>query len=1052
MTHHLPLFIALWGTFFEASGADAPERLVPGESRQRIFVPPGASHQHALAVAPDAYVLVSVTPRDSDVVVTLRGPDGKPLAEVDDDWTEGREELEWVGGAEGALRIEVRSKRPAVPGSYEISVSEPRAATGPDRVRVAAARAIWRGNRLFDEQKAESTKAAAGAFEEAAALSRSSGDVRGEARALGWLASVQTSLTDWAAAIEHSEAALALWQRLGNRRHEASMLGSASNAFQKLGKREEALELAQEALALATQEKDREGEMRALMLFALVKPPAQARADCELALSIARALGDRRSEAEALSDLVTIHADAGDLEAALETLHRALIVSREMGARTLETINLHNLGNVYLNLGEPQRARVYLEQAVVLCRELGNRAGEAIVLNNLGLSYRLEQEYPRGAQLIQESLPLRREIGDRAGEARSLSTLAFMQMKMGNTQEAWNDYERALAIPEVDATTRGAVILGMSMLARDAGDLDGSRALSLSALAASPDEGTAFGVFYQLAKVEKARGDLEEADALVQLAMEVLDSRQQRMQSADFRASVLALTRDAFDFQVAVLMALHAADPGAGHDVRAFQAVERTRARGLLDLLAQSRGNVREGVEAELLEQERSVRERLSKASAGTLRARAQGAQAVEAVEREMEALTRELQRVEAEIRKRSPRYASLTQPEPITVAGLQALLDDDTLLLEYSLGKDGSYAWLIGPRSMTSVALPPREEIEAAARRALAAIESEQADAEAAAKDLSRLVLGPLADRLTSRRLVVVADGALLYVPFAALPHPTAGEPLLVRQEVVSLPSASTLALLRRDRPARVATTGTVAVLADPVFDAGDERLLAVRQGRPPSEAVSPSTGVRINRAAESMGLSGPIPRLPFTRREAQAIVASTPARSSLAALDFDASRATILDPRLAQYRVVHLATHGFFNASRPELSGILLSMFDKQGQPQPGFLTAADTFNLRLAADLVVLSGCRTALGREVKGEGIVGLTRGFMYAGADRVLASLWPVDDAATAALMARFYSGMFGPRPLPPAAALRAAQLDLMKQPRYRHPFFWAAFQIQGEWR
>jgi CHAT domain-containing protein len=239
--------------------------------------------------------------------------------------------------------------------------------------------------------------------------------------------------------------------------------------------------------------------------------------------------------------------------------------------------------------------------------------------------------------------------------------------------------------------------------------------------------------------------------------------------------------------------------------------------------------------------------------------------------------------------------------------------------------------------------------------------------------------------------------------------------------------------------------------VLADPVFDLGDERL-ARRRSRVQGSGPPAAPSSRLTRAVEAAGFSGPIPRLPFTRREAQAILSAAPRGSSLALLDFEASRATVMDPQLAQYRVVHFATHGWLTASRPELSGLLLSLYDRQGKPQPGFLTAADAFNLKLGADLVVLSGCHTALGKDVRGEGLVGLTRGFMYAGAGRVLASLWPVDDAATAALMTRLYARLLGPQALTPAAALRAAQLDLMKQPRFRHPFFWGAFQLQGDWK
>jgi CHAT domain-containing protein len=167
--------------------------------------------------------------------------------------------------------------------------------------------------------------------------------------------------------------------------------------------------------------------------------------------------------------------------------------------------------------------------------------------------------------------------------------------------------------------------------------------------------------------------------------------------------------------------------------------------------------------------------------------------------------------------------------------------------------------------------------------------------------------------------------------------------------------------------------------------------------------------------------------------------------------AVDFQASRATAISPELANYRIVHFASHGLLNSQHPELSGLVFSLIDKKGKPQEGFLTLQDIYNLNLPAELVVLSACETGLGKEISGEGLIGLTRGFMYAGASRVVASLWKVSDVATAELMAEFYRSMEKDG-LAPAAALRAAQVKMWKQKRWRSPYYWAAFQLQGEWR
>jgi CHAT domain-containing protein len=166
---------------------------------------------------------------------------------------------------------------------------------------------------------------------------------------------------------------------------------------------------------------------------------------------------------------------------------------------------------------------------------------------------------------------------------------------------------------------------------------------------------------------------------------------------------------------------------------------------------------------------------------------------------------------------------------------------------------------------------------------------------------------------------------------------------------------------------------------------------------------------------------------------------------------MDFDASLSTIHSPALADYRILHLATHGFVNPAHPELSGLVLSLVDANGRSRSGFLRAHDIFNLELGAELVVLSACRSALGAEIRGEGLMSITRGFMYAGASRVMASLWKVDDEATAELMQRFYTAHVKMR-LTAAAALRQAQLEMSASSRWSSPRYWAAFVLQGEWR
>ena len=337
-------------------------------------------------------------------------------------------------------------------------------------------------------------------------------------------------------------------------------------------------------------------------------------------------------------------------------------------------------------------------------------------------------------------------------------------------------------------------------------------------------------------------------------------------------------------------------------------------------------------------------------------------------------------------------------------------------------------------------------------------------------------MLLSGIADKLrqewNKKRLLIVAGGMLEYLPFIALslPGQSTNQPLIANHEVVHLPSASVLAAIRREAgreaPGREANgrqvaSKMVAVLADPVFETNDPRVAIARKNASPnsliasvrsaeSTAGSSTMPSELRRSARSFGRDG-FSRLVFSSEEAEFITRLASRNSMLKATGFKANHVLATSGELGRYRIVHFAAHGLINSEHPELSGLVLSLVDEDGKPQDGFLRMHEIFNLQLPAELVVLSACQTALGKEIRGEGLIGLTRGFMYAGAQRVVASLWQVDDQATAQLMQSFYRGMLKEN-LRPAIALRAAQIEMSKQKRWSSPYYWAGFVIQGEYR
>jgi CHAT domain-containing protein len=566
----------------------------------------------------------------------------------------------------------------------------------------------------------------------------------------------------------------------------------------------------------------------------------------------------------------------------------------------------------------------------------------------------------------------------------------------------------------------------------------------------------------------------------IELALSVIESLRTEVESRDLRASFVASNYGYHELQLNVLARLHQLRPREGLSARAFEASERARARSLLESLTESGIDLRAGVDSDLLR-----RERLAKLAFDDWAKRSRGSgdsstrradtQRLAAEYRDLEERYAQIQ---AEIKSRSPRYAALARPEPLTLKEIQKqVLDRDTVLLEYALGDERSYLWIVSKDRHALHELPARAEIEQAAQRVyerltkrLSAQGSEQerhaaierADGEywAEAARLSEMLLGPVAKQLAGKRLLVVTEGMLQYVPFQALPVPgssAAPIPMLVEHEIVNLPSASVLAVLRQESARHAQPPKVIAVLADPVFEADDPRL---RVGNASSAPAKPAVSASDEAQAPKQALRAlefirdgrwNVPRLAATRQEADAIASTVPSNMALKKVGFDASRATALGPELAQYRIVHFATHGVFDNENPGLSGLILSLFDERGQAQDGFLRLHDIYNLKLPADLIVLSACNTALGKQVKGEGLMGMVRGFLYAGGQRVVASLWKVDDEATGDLMKRFYVEMLQMN-RSPAAALRAAQIAMWQQDRWSAPFYWAAFSMQGEWR
>ena len=494
---------------------------------------------------------------------------------------------------------------------------------------------------------------------------------------------------------------------------------------------------------------------------------------------------------------------------------------------------------------------------------------------------------------------------------------------------------------------------------------------------------------------------------------------------------------------------------------RAVQAFESVLARQFRRVLSEADIDYRQGVDQSLLDQESNLRASFDAKAADRLKLGEDLNNVREAAEIDSD-ITRILERlkgVESLMRSSNRHYAALNDFATTSVEDIKNnVVDSQTIVLEYCLGEPRSYLWAITEDNVQSFELPSQSEIDDLVRRFHAALSNPSGDGakleetRAIGRRLRELLIDPARAELVGRRVVIVGNGALQYLPFAALPldNDAGGAGFFGGvHEIITEPSASVLMLLKK-RGDDERVDRSVMVLADPVFDPSDPRVSGfdnVLSAIPRSDDGSWLRSV-LETGAPREGMR--LPRLPFSRREAKRIHGLSDSDQSVMLLDFDARLSQLADSALDR-QYLHFATHAVLNAEHPALSGIVLSLVDEDGKPVDGFLKLEDIYRLRMRARLVVLSACQTGLGSDVKGEGLVGLTRGFLHAGANSVIASLWKVDDLATAEFMEEFYTGLLRDG-LSPSAALQRAQSAMRRHPRWSSPYYWAAFSLQGDWR
>nr|WP_052324879.1 CHAT domain-containing protein [Hassalia byssoidea] len=954
-------------------------------------------------------------------------------------------------------------------------------------------------------------------------------DLSKKANTLAHIGHIYAKQADYRTAIDYYQQAGKLWQQAGDTQMVSmsfQMIANAHTTFS--GDYQIALEFLDKALKLQLNDKENQAFTLGLKADVYISQGnyQQALEEYNKALKLQRSIPNPKSEASTLVKMARLYRHLGDYQSSIDICNKALEIFKRTPSKLEEIQTLGFIASVYQFQDKYDEALASYKQALSLSSK-DNYQSEIQILQGMAQTYRFLNDYPKALESGNRALKLSQE--NSFGEDHSLTVLASVYRAKGELEKSLDISVKVLAhYRKTGLRIREAQMLGDMSITyerqkkyKQAIDILNEELKIRRELKDSKAEANAL---YDIAINKRKLGNLEAALPNIEEAIKIVENIRGNVKSQDLRTSYFATVQGYYKFYIDLLMELHKKDPSkicqfttkdqnTNKDIIikdkckavALHISERSRARGLVELLTEARANIRKGANPELLAEERRLqalintkqklrieivdsnkKDPVSKANANKLQT-------------QIDELLSQQKQLETKIRQSSPKYANLKYPQPLTLPQIQQQLDKDTLLLQYSLGEKRSYLWAVTPNSIDSYELPGRKEIEEAATefkgllikcqepfsRCQNLLPEQKVQAlkntALSASKLSKIILAPVADKLEKKRLVIVADGALQTIPFAALndltpqppslqgkgeqdklPSPTRGgvggevnyQPLIVNHEIVNLPSVTAIATQRQELKRPKTAPFTLAVLADPVFEANDIRIT----GKP--ESIVPNSDFRGNelnqsalkQATRNLNRSG-LPRLKGTETEAKAILNIIPSSNNLQAFGFNANYNWVTNPQLSQYRFLHFATHGFADPKNPELSGIVLSLFlDKQAKPADrGYLRLGDIFNLDFAADSIVLSACDTGLGKDVNGEGLVGLTRGLMYAGAERVAVSLWKVNDEGTAEFMQEFYTQMLK-QGKSPTVALRAAQLKLWENSTLKNPYYWSAFTLQGEWR
>jgi CHAT domain-containing protein len=1026
-------------------------------------------------LAAGSTITVLLDQQDGAISATWLSPDGKAHDPRRNDMGRGAAiRFTLVASVSGDYEIRFLCTTKTTPCTVRVQSGDPHDAADSDRKRMDAEELLARGNAV---QRSADKSARSGAFalyDQAIAEAESLNDLTLQRTALYWRVRLSMELQKYPESRASAEqatrldtgaadpqGAAAAWKVLG---YANAYLGDLDAAIEAYGHAAEIYSSTGDRLNSEILEENMARAHRAL------GQSGQAIEELTAALAEARAIQDSHGIPASLEELGNLRLARGELQPALDAYKDALEALAKWPDDTIHAHVLNGIGHVDTLLGESDDARDAFAESVALWRKLKDPMGEAYALDGQGFLAYTTHDFGAATRRFRETQDIFQGLRLDRETAIVLEELGEAEQASGDPNAADQAFQRSLALAKKMhlAGTQADCLRSLGEAAAARGDYisahtDYEQASPFyTLLGGGPNQALLEG---DLANLERAQGHLAVAEGHMQQALAIIESSRQSIRNADYRSAFFSTQRNYYDLDIALLMQMEHASPGHGYAARALEVSERARARALIDSLYEQ-GIHLQGADAGLAVRDRKLSDEIEAQAFRLQQAQESAAPDADAQRSKLTALKAQEESLREQIRARDPAYASLAQGQIVSVDALQnQLLDRETVLLEYWLGSEHSYLWAVTRDRLYSYVLPDGAALDAQARQLYAnliarnlPVEGETLASRSAriaradmlagqqAAALAKTILSPARDIFRREaRVVVVSEGSLASIPFAALPLDN--RRLVETHEVAYLPSASVLPQLRANRPPP--RRPRIALIADPVFSASDPRVHGIEQSTASPQPVIADTE-DLTRSAGDAGLTG-FPRLIYSRQEAEAISRLFPAAEQWSAMDFDANLDAVRNLDWSQFTIAHFSTHALLDTIHPDLSGIVLSLVDKEGHPRDGFVRVRDIYNMRIPADLVVLSACRTALGKEIRGEGVVGLARAFSYAGSQRILATLWDVNDHATSDLMADVYRGMLQSG-LTPAAALAQAQRRLAQSRTWRAPYFWATFVLQGDWQ